>query len=239
MLLPLLLLDLISQLQKRLQFRSSSKKKKKWNFFNQCLTKYKWLHFSLEIFIYCDTFTKYNKIGTSLYKSNKWTNFQHSAITRHVLSKEHQSCLNIPAPEKDLQWSMVKLDSQQDKAALVLFKNHSLDGLKRVPLLKFELLYSFLTDWSPRSLISTAKSNSMQFIIYNWGTAVQYRRHCAHRSKNEGKCIPIRDCAHRLIYRYNQPQMPCCICSFQPSTCCDANSVFIQQVQELQKAFRK
>lgn len=175
----------------------------------------------------------------TLFTWNKCTNFQHSAITCHVLSKEPQSCLNIPAPEKDLQWSMVKLDSQQDKAALVLFKNHSLDGLGRSPLLKLESLYSFLNDWSPRSLTSAAKSNSMQFIIYKWKTAVQYSRHCAHSSKNEGKCIPIRDCAHRLIYRHNQPQTPRCICPFQPSTHCAAASVFIQQVQELQNAFRK
>lgn len=47
---------------------------------------------------------------------------QHSTLTRHVLSKEHQSCINVPALHRDLELSQVKVNSRQDKAAMVMFK---------------------------------------------------------------------------------------------------------------------
>ena len=81
-----------------------------------------------------------------MHKSNKCTNYQHSTITRHVLSKEHQSCLSIPALQKDLERSQVKVDSQQDKAALVLLKTTHWMAQEGVPLSKFESLNNFMAE---------------------------------------------------------------------------------------------
>lgn len=81
-----------------------------------------------------------------MHKSNKCTNFQHSTLIRHVLSREHQSCLNVPALQRDLERSQVKVTSQQDKAALVLFKATHWMAQEGVPLSKFESFSSFLTE---------------------------------------------------------------------------------------------
>lgn len=70
---------------------SASSCQKKQTFLKQWLTTYKWLRFSDDNFMYCDICTTYNKTGTSMHKSNKCSNYQHSTITRHVLSKEHQA----------------------------------------------------------------------------------------------------------------------------------------------------
>ena len=69
-----------------------------------------------------------------MHKSNKCTNYQHSTITRHVLSKEHQSCLSIPALQKDLEQSQMTVDSQQDKAVLTLLKVTHWMAQEGVPL---------------------------------------------------------------------------------------------------------
>ena len=95
---------------------------------------------------YCDICTIYNKTGKTMHKSNKCTKYQHSTITRHVLSKDHQSCLSIPALQKDLEPSQMKVDSQQDKAALVLFKTTHWMAQEGVPLSKFESLHNLLAE---------------------------------------------------------------------------------------------
>jgi len=88
-----------------------------------------------------------------MHKSNKCTNYQHSNITRHVLSKEHQSCLSSPALQKELERRQGKMDSQQDKAALVLLKSTHWMAQEGVPLSKFESLHNFLTEVGVSDLV--------------------------------------------------------------------------------------
>lgn len=85
-----------------------------------------------ENFIYCDT----------CIKSNKCIKSQHS-VTRQVLSKDHQSCFNIPALQKYLERCQVKLNNQQDKEELVLLKDTHWMAHEGFPL--SELFHSFLT----------------------------------------------------------------------------------------------
>lgn len=81
-----------------------------------------------------------------MHKSNKCQNYQHSTITRHASSKEHQACLDIPILQKDLQVSQQKIDSQQDKTALVLLKSTHWMAQEGIPLSKFESFHNFLID---------------------------------------------------------------------------------------------
>ena len=137
-----------------------------------------------------------------MHKSRKCSNYQYSTLTRHVTCREHWSCLSVLALQRDLEQSQLKVDSQQDKAALVLFKTTYWMAQEGVSLSKFGSLRSFMASlrsflWCPRSSTSTAKSCFLHFTIHNHRNTVQYDTHFGHCPKEESEGIAICDSAHR------------------------------------------
>ena len=120
--------------------------RKKQHFLVKWLTDFKWLRYEEEDnYMFCNLCTEYNK-STSMHKSQKCTNFQKSTLVRHAASKEHESCHNIPALQRDLKQSQQKVSSQQDKAAITLLKSTHWLAQEGLPLSKFESLTTLMTE---------------------------------------------------------------------------------------------